>query len=103
MNDRLRVGHATPWRVLQTVAVFSLVTAAASPASALPFAYITNFGSASVSVIDTATNTVVATVPVGAAPFGVAVNRAGTRAWVADADGNAVDAVGDAVNHEVAA
>ena len=35
-----------------------------------------------VSVIDTATNTVVATVPVGSAPFGVAVNPAGTFAYV---------------------
>src|SRR5437667_3661519 len=102
MNDRLRVGHATPWRVLQTVAVFSLVTAAASPASALPFAYITNFGSASVSVIDTATNTVVATVPVGDAPFGVAVNAAGTRAYVANAVSTNVVAIVNAANTVVA-
>ena len=32
------------------------------------FAYITNFNSNSVSVIDTATNTVVAPVPVGSVP-----------------------------------
>src|SRR5439155_22307558 len=47
-----------------------------------PFAYITNLSSDSVSVIDTATNTVVATVAVGNAPTGVAVNPGGTRAYV---------------------
>ncbi|MDY7965779.1 hypothetical protein U0F29_32640, partial [Bacillus thuringiensis] len=33
------------------------------------FAYVTNAGSSTVSVIDTSSNTVVATVPVGVAPF----------------------------------
>jgi YVTN family beta-propeller protein len=48
----------------------------ARPAEAAPFAYVTNGGS-SVSVIDTATNTVVATVGVGSLPFGVAVTPDG--------------------------
>ena len=43
-----------------------------------------NLFSNNVSVIDTATNTVVATVAVGSSPFGVAVNPAGTRAYVTD-------------------
>src|SRR5262249_24888224 len=37
-----------------------------------------------VSVLDTASNTVVATVPVGAAPVGVAVEPSGERVWVAN-------------------
>jgi YVTN family beta-propeller protein len=37
------------------------------------FAYVANKDSNTVSVIDTATNTVVATVPVGSAPIGVAI------------------------------
>lgn len=42
----------------------------------------------SVAVIDTATNTVIATVTVGSFPIGVAVNPAGTRVYVAsDGDG----------------
>ena len=41
-----------------------------------------------VSVIDTATNVVIATVPVGFAPSFVAVNPAGTRAYVTN-DGSA--------------
>ena len=40
---------------------------------------MTNAFSDTVSVIDTATNTVVATIGVGNAPLGVAVNCAGTR------------------------
>jgi YVTN family beta-propeller protein len=51
-------------------------------ARAAPFAYISNLSSNNVSVIDTANNTVVTTVPVGASPFGVAVNPAGTFAYV---------------------
>ncbi len=49
---------------------------------ALPFAYITNSGDNTVSVIDTADNTVTATIPVGDFPYGVAVNRAGTAVYV---------------------
>jgi YVTN family beta-propeller protein len=43
----------------------------ASMAEAAPFAYVTNHFSNSVSVIDTASNTVVATVPVGVIPLGL--------------------------------
>ena len=39
------------------------------------FAYITNQGSNSVSVIDTATNTVTDTIPVGNNPFGIALQQ----------------------------
>jgi YVTN family beta-propeller protein/VCBS repeat-containing protein len=41
--------------------------------------------SGALSVIDLATNTVTATIPVGDEPFEVAVNPAGTRAYVSDA------------------
>ena len=39
------------------------------------------------SVIDTATNTVVATIPLSASPYGVAVNPTGTRVYVATVGG----------------
>jgi YVTN family beta-propeller protein len=41
----------------------------ARPAEAAPFAYVVNFNDGTVSVIDTATNTVVATVAVGTLPI----------------------------------
>ena len=51
-------------------------------------AYVANFGSNSVSVIDTSSNTVVTTVPVGTQPNGVAVTPDGTRAYVANGGGD---------------
>src|SRR5262249_32770612 len=54
-------------------------------AEAKPFAYVTNSLSNTVSVIDTATNTVVATVRVGSVgrlPEGVATTPDGTHAYV---------------------
>ena len=44
--------------------------------------YVANGGSANVSVIDTATNTVLATVPVGTNPRSIAVTPDGKRAYV---------------------
>ena len=46
------------------------------------YAYVTNFGIGTVSVINTATNTVTATVTVESGPFGVAVTPNGTYAYV---------------------
>jgi YVTN family beta-propeller protein len=64
-----------------------------APAQGADFAYITNQISNTVSVIDTATQTVVATVPVGESPDGVAVNLAGTRAYVANQDSDTVSVI----------
>lgn len=50
-------------------------------------AYVTNFNSNTVSVIDTSSDTVIATIPVGTAPFGVAVNEIKKRVYV----GNSYD------------
>jgi YVTN family beta-propeller protein len=60
------------------MALFAIMLAmglalATSPAEAAPFAYVANGGSNSVSVIDTAANMVVATVPVGSRPIGVGI------------------------------
>src|ERR1035437_3733405 len=54
------------------------------------FAYITNSGSNNVSVINTTTNTVTATVPVGLVPFGVTVNSYGTKIYVTNSGSNNV-------------
>ncbi len=61
-----------------------LVTVGAVAAEAAPFAYVTNEGFNNVSVIDTATNTVVAAVPVGSRPRGVAITPDGAFAYVAN-------------------
>jgi len=67
-------------------------------ASAAPFAYITNYGSNNVSVIDTSTNTVTANVTVGTGPYGVAVNPAGTHVYVANYDSNNVSVINTSTN-----
>ena len=66
------------------MALFAIVLAmglalAACPAEAAPFLYVTNAGDNTVSVIDTATNTVVATIPVGNFPGGSPSPRMGQR------------------------
>ena len=73
-----------------------------SPAEAAPFAYVANYGSNTVSAIDTATNTVVATVGVGNAPGAIAVTPDGTRAYVVNQASNTVSVIDTATNTVVA-
>ena len=80
----------------------ALLFALCAAAQAAPFAYITNSGSNSVSVIDTATDTVVATIPVGTEPLGVAVNATATRVYVTNR-GSATVSVIEAATHSVVA
>ncbi len=75
---------------------------AAAPASADPFAYVANFSSDTVSVIDTATNTVVAIVPVGSSPGGVAVTPDGAFAYVTNFSSANVSVIDTATNAVVA-
>src|SRR5229473_2967650 len=82
--------------------LFLLGMALAIPAQAQTHAYIVNTGSNSVSVIDTTSNTVVATVRVGALPFGVAITPDGTRAYVTNATDNTLSVIDTASNTVVA-
>ena len=79
-----------------------LMLAAVGTAQAQPFAYITNQSNNNVSVINTATNTVVATVAVGAAPFGVGVNPAGTSVFITNRGSNDVSVIDTTTNTVVA-
>ncbi|MFD1275997.1 YncE family protein [Streptomyces kaempferi] len=65
-------------------------------------AYVTNSNADTVSVIKTATNTVVATIPVGDAPREVAVSPDGTRAYVTNASADTVSVINTATNTVVA-
>jgi YVTN family beta-propeller protein len=64
------------------------------------FAYVTNSGSDSVSVISTASNSVVATVPlaVGSIPRGIAISPDGQTAWVANSGDDTVSVIFTAAN-----
>jgi PGF-pre-PGF domain-containing protein len=63
-----------------------------------PYAYVTNYNSNAVSVIDTTTNKVTATVPVGRCPWGVAVSPEGTRVYVTNWNSNTVSVIDTTTN-----
>jgi YVTN family beta-propeller protein len=99
-------GEATPRQtrrglIIGLFATVVLVGGAIAQAAASS-AYITNQVSNTVSVIDTETNTVVATIMVGGAPFGVAVNQDGTRAYVTNETSGNVSVIDTATNTVVA-
>ena len=64
------------------IAAFAFAGILGSAQTLAQNAYITNASSNNVSVIDTATNTVTATIPVGVEPIGVAVSPNGSRVYV---------------------
>jgi YVTN family beta-propeller protein len=55
--------------------------------------YVSNGGDANVSVIDTATNQVVATVPVGQRPWNMALTPDGKKLYVANGRSNSVTVI----------
>ena len=65
----------------------------ARPAKAAPFAYVTNRFSGTVSMINTATNMVVATFPAGGAPTYVAVSPDGNHLYVTNEGPNTVSVI----------
>jgi YVTN family beta-propeller protein len=64
--------------------------------------YVTNTGSNNVSVIDTASNMVIATVAVGSSPVGVSFTPDGARAYVANFNSGNVSVIDTATNTVVA-
>ena len=66
-------------KILLRAIISIVITGSQGAAFAAPFAYISNYASNNVSVIDTGTNSVVATVPVGNGPFSGAVNPEGYK------------------------
>jgi YVTN family beta-propeller protein len=71
-------------------------------AQAAPFAYVTNQSAGTVSVIDTGTDTVIATVPVGTHPEGVAITPDGTRVYVTNEYSDNVSVISTATNTVIA-
>ena len=60
--------------------------------------YLANANSDTMSVINQASNTVTATITVGADPFGVALNPNGQYAYVANLGDNSVSVISTATN-----
>src|SRR5260370_37582820 len=71
---------------LGLIALVSLIHASAHAQNA----YITNVNSNTVSVIDTVTNTVIATIPVGLNPHGVAVSSDGRKVYFTNVGADSV-------------
>ena len=69
---------------------------------AVGFAYITNLVSNNVSVINTSTNAVVSTIPVGNEPYGASVSPDGSRVYVTNILTNNVSVINTATNTVIA-
>jgi YVTN family beta-propeller protein len=85
------------------VAGIFIVVLLSGSAAAAPFAYIPNYGGDSVTVLDTATNTVTATVPVGSNPYAVAVSPDGSTVYVTNSNGVTSISVINATSNTVTA
>src|SRR6516165_5944247 len=90
-------------RMRRSFAAITALACLVAPASVLAEnAYITNLVSADVSVIDTATNTVIATIPVGIGQNGVAVTPDGSKVYVANVNVPFVSVIDTATNTVIA-
>jgi len=67
-----------------------------------PFAYVANYASGTVNVINTANNTVIATVTVGGGPTGVCISPDGTKAYVTNQNDGNISVINTAGNTVVA-
>lgn len=85
---------------LSMTCVLLIFSAAMSTTHAQTRAYVSNTNDNTVSVIDTATNTVIATIPVDS-PFDVAITPDGTRVYVVNAS-DTVTVIDTATNTVIA-
>lgn len=77
-------------------------TATVPTAIAQPFAYVSNLDDGTVSVVDTATATVLDEIAVGNLPYGVAVHPDGSRAYVSNSEDGTVSVIDTSTNTVVA-
>src|SRR5262249_789210 len=80
-------------RIFGFIAALTLFCLLGSTPGLSQNAYITTSGSNTVSVIDTATDAVTATISVGHSPLGVAVTQDGSKVYVANTSDNAVSVI----------
>jgi len=92
------------------ISSFTAVNTGSSPVTAtitatpmnVGYAYISNYGDRTVSVINTQTNTVVESIPVGSQPQGVAVSPDGSRVYVTDQESSMVSVINTSTNAVIA-
>ena len=86
-------------RKTRRAAIFCTVLALAAPAfSAGPKAYVGNFKDDSVSVIDTSSRAVLATLPVAAGPDGIVITPDGATAFVSGSSATSVSVIDTATD-----
>lgn len=91
-------GNIASFTALNSGSLPVTATVTVTPVVIAAFAYIPNNNSNNVSVINTSTNTVVTTIPVGSGPYGVAASLDGSKVYIAnDGDGN-VSVINTATN-----
>ena len=73
-------------------------TVTVTPSTGGAFAYIANFVSNNVSVINLATNTVVTTIAVGSGPQGIAISPDNSKVYVTNSNSNTVSQINTATN-----
>jgi YVTN family beta-propeller protein len=83
---------------LVAIVAFALAGVLNSAQSFAQNVYITNEFSDTVSVINTASNTVIATIPIGRFPYGVAAAPDGSKVYVTNPDANTVSVIDTATN-----
>src|SRR5260370_27968075 len=81
------------WIPLVLIATLPIATAYAQP-----YAYVSNLSGNSVSVVNTANNTIAATIGVAASPSGLAVTPDGGSVYYANRRDNAVSVISTASN-----
>jgi YVTN family beta-propeller protein len=79
--------------------VTATITATPAPNG---FAYITNYKDNTVSVINTANNVLVTTIPVGSGPFGLSVSTDGNRVYITNRNDNTVSVINTSNNTVIA-
>jgi YVTN family beta-propeller protein len=94
--------HSILVSVLAITLSMAAMTLGTRPAKAAPLAYVTNRFSDTISVIATASNAVVATIPVGDLPVGVAITPNGKFAYVTNQSSATVSMIATASNTVVA-
>jgi len=82
--------------------IVSTITVTPQTGGSGNFAYIANFGSNTVSVIDRSTNMVITTIPVGNGPYGVSVTPDGSKVYVTNFFGSTVSVISTAANTVIA-
>ncbi len=90
-------GNISPFTAINTSASPVTATISATPVS-IGYAYIANSISNDVSVVNTITNAVVATIPVGQTPTSVSVSPDGTRVYVTNQRANTISVINTATN-----